>query len=185
MPPRVKTTKDMILNAAFEIARNQGIDNVNARTVSQAIGCSTQPVLYNFSTIEELKMAVYEKADAFHSEALMQVTGCYSNPMIEIGVNYVRFAAEEQNLFKLLFQTDHFSGQDLMTLIDNEALLPVLQTLAETLHLTVEQSKEHFVLRFLMVHGLASMIANNSMDFNPDYVAGLIQKAFEDSKEEG
>lgn len=55
MPPKVKITKEMIIDAAFEIARSEGAENINARTVSKKLGCSTQPVMYHFKTIEELK----------------------------------------------------------------------------------------------------------------------------------
>lgn len=48
MPPKAKITKEMIINAAFDIARTEGAEQINARTVSQKLGCSTQPVMYNF-----------------------------------------------------------------------------------------------------------------------------------------
>ena len=71
MPPKAKITKDMILDAAMEIAREEGAENINARTVSEKLHCSTQPVMYHFATIEELKKAVYAKVDRYHSEYLM------------------------------------------------------------------------------------------------------------------
>lgn len=37
MPPKVKITKEMIIDAAFEIARSEGAENINARTVSKKI----------------------------------------------------------------------------------------------------------------------------------------------------
>ena len=55
MPPKVKVTKDMVIDAAFEIAREAGAENINARTVAKKLNCSTQPVMYHFATIEELK----------------------------------------------------------------------------------------------------------------------------------
>lgn len=48
MPPRAKITKEMVVDAAFELVRAEGIERVNARTVSQKLGCSTQPVMYHF-----------------------------------------------------------------------------------------------------------------------------------------
>lgn len=104
MPPRAKITKEMVIDAAFEVARAEGAENVNARTVSQKLGCSTQPVMYHFATIGDLKRAVYAKLDRFHTEYLMRV-----NPrediMLGIGLNYIRFAVEEANLFPFLFQS--------------------------------------------------------------------------------
>ena len=56
MPPKVKITKEMIIDAAFEIARSEGAENINARTVSKKLGCSTQPVMYHFKRSEERRV---------------------------------------------------------------------------------------------------------------------------------
>ena len=55
MPAKAKVTKEMIVDAAFAIAREAGVENINARTVSERLHCSTQPVMYHFATMEELK----------------------------------------------------------------------------------------------------------------------------------
>ena len=38
MPPKAKITREMIIDAAFEVARAEGAENVNARTVSKKLG---------------------------------------------------------------------------------------------------------------------------------------------------
>ncbi len=55
MPAKTKVTKEMIIDAAFAIAREEGAENINARTVLKRLHCSTQPVMYHFATIEELR----------------------------------------------------------------------------------------------------------------------------------
>ena len=45
MPAKAKVTKEMIVDAAFAIAREAGVENINARTVSERLHCST-PVSY-------------------------------------------------------------------------------------------------------------------------------------------
>ena len=44
MPPKPKITREMVIDAAFEVARETGAENINARTVSKKLNCSTQPV---------------------------------------------------------------------------------------------------------------------------------------------
>lgn len=61
MPPKPKITKDMVIAAAFEVVRKAGAENINARTVSEILNCSTQPVMYHFATIEELKKVLVRK----------------------------------------------------------------------------------------------------------------------------
>lgn len=119
MPPKVKITKEMIIDAAFEIARSEGAENINARAVSKKLGCSTQPVMYHFKTIEELKKTVYVKADEYHSEYITNIQS--ENPMKDIGLNYIRFAETEKNLFRFLFQTNEFIGKNISELINAQA----------------------------------------------------------------
>ncbi len=85
------------------VARETGAENINARTVSERLNCSTQPVMYHFATIEELKRAVYEKADIYHSDYLMNIENPKKGAMLGIGMNYIRFAIEEPHLFRFLF----------------------------------------------------------------------------------
>ena len=48
-----------------------GDQAINARTVAAALQCSTQPVFSNFATMDELRLAVVEKADIL-CQAYMQ-----------------------------------------------------------------------------------------------------------------
>lgn len=109
MPPKAKITKEMIVEEAFQIARTQGADKITARSIAQRLKCSTQPVLYYFATVEEIKEAVYQRADAYHTRFLMGTEGG-GDGMLGIGLRYVRFAAEERNLFHLLFQPGSVFG---------------------------------------------------------------------------
>ena len=63
MPPKVKITKKMVEDASFEVIRRKGHENLNARTISEYLGCSTQPVLYSFKTVDEIREAAYVIAD--------------------------------------------------------------------------------------------------------------------------
>ena len=63
MPPKVKITKEMVADASFEVIRAQGHENLNARTIAVYLGCSTQPVLYSFRTVDEIREAAYDEFD--------------------------------------------------------------------------------------------------------------------------
>ena len=48
MPPKTRITKEMIINAGFEIVRFDGVEALNARNIASKLSCSTQPVMYCF-----------------------------------------------------------------------------------------------------------------------------------------
>ena len=178
MPAKVKVTKEMIVDAAFAVARETGAENINARTVSERLHCSTQPVMYHFATIEELKRTVYAKADLFHSEYLMNIGSPQKGVMLGIGMNYIRFAIEEPHLFRFLFQSDFFGGSTLLELIDAEELTPVLSAMQKALGVDMEQTKKVFLTVFLFAHGYASIIANNSLKYDEELVSSHLERAY-------
>ena len=178
MPAKAKVTKEMIVDAAFAVAREMGAENINARTVSERLHCSTQPVMYHFSTIEELKRAVYAKADIYHSEYLMNMKKPPKGAALGIGMNYIRFAIEEPHLFRFLFQSDYFSGNTLLELIDAEELSPVLSAMQRSLGVDMERTKNIFLTVFLFAHGYASIIANNSLKYDEELINSHLDRAY-------
>ena len=178
MPAKAKITREMIVDAAFAVARETGADNINARTVSERLHCSTQPVMYHFKTIEALKREVYAKADLYHSEYLMDLKSPPKGAALGIGMNYIRFAIEEPQLFRFLFQSDHFGGKTLLELIDNEVLLPVLLAMQRTLGFDLAQTKRVFLTVFLFAHGYASIIANNALQCGEALIAAQLEQAY-------
>lgn len=176
MPPKAKITKEMIVEEAFQIARTQGADKITARSIAQRLQCSTQPVLYYFATVEEIKEAVYQRADAYHSHWPMDSAD--DDGMLGIGIRYVRFAAEERNLFHLLFQPGAFSGASLNDLVSAEELNPIIQVLRQETGVTEDAAREIFSTLFVFVHGYASLLANNEMKLEEDRLTSSLKKVF-------
>ncbi len=177
MPPRAKITKEMVIDAAFEVTRAEGAENVNARTVSQKLGCSTQPVMYHFATIEDMKRAVYAKLDRFHTEYLMNVNP-QEDVMLGIGLNYIRFAVEEPNLFRFLFQSGFAVENSLLEMIDSEELKPVISAMQEAMDLNMEQTKDVVLTLALFVHGYASIIVNNALEYDEELIKVHLERAY-------
>lgn len=178
MPPKARISKEMIIEESFQIAQTEGVDSITARRISKNLNCSTQPVLYYFATVEEIKSAVYQKANEYHTSFLMNMEHDYGNPMLSIGMNYIRFAVEEKNLFHLLFQSNEFSGASLMDLIQSEELNPVMQVLQQEADVTADEAKEIFTTLFVFIHGYASMFANNEMVYDEKVLAMSLTKVF-------
>lgn len=178
MPAKAKVTKEMIIDAAFEIARETGAENINARTVSQRLNCSTQPVMYHFSTISELKRAVYTKLDQYHTEYLMNIEKPQQGGMLGIGLNYIRFAVEEPHLFRFLFQSGFVMENSLPDMIDSSELLPVISALQGAVGMSIEETKKVLLTISMFAHGYASMIANNALHFDEEIIKAHLTQAY-------
>lgn len=178
MPPRAKITKDMVVDAAFEVVRESGVESINARTVAKKLNCSTQPVMYHFATIGELKKAVYAKLDWYHTEYLMNISQPQKGVMLGIGLNYIRFAVEEPNLFRFLFQSGFAVENNLLEMIDSEELVPVISAMQGAIGMSMEQTKKVFLTISLFAHGYASIIANNSLEYDEKLIKVHLERVY-------
>lgn len=179
MPPKAKITKEMIVDVAFSIIQREGVEKVTARSISEQLNCSTQPVLYYFATVEEIKKVVYEKADEYHSGYIMNMERDYENPMLAIGMNYINFAIEERNLFRFLFQSNEFSGTSMLELLDAGELMPLLTVLQQEMDVSLDEAKKIFSMLFVFAHGYASLYANNTMIYDEENVRLALEKIFD------
>jgi len=177
MPPTPKITRQMVIDAAFDVTRTVGIEKVNARSVSKKLGCSTQPVMYHFTTIEELKKAVYDKSNRFHTQFLLNIRP-QEDVLSGIGLNYIRFAVDEPNLFRLLFQSGFAVENNILQMVEAEELEPVLSAMQNEMMLDETQTKEVFLTLALFVHGYASLIANNAWKFDDAAAAAQLERVY-------
>ena len=177
MPPRVRITKQMVADASFEIIRESGHENLNARTIAERLGCSTQPVLYSFRTVDEIREAAYEIADRFHTEYIMPKESD-GDPMLALGLSYVRFGHEEKNLFRFLFQTDKFGGKSIEVLMSDPELSGIMEIMADGLKVSTEEAGDMFLTFFCVAHGLASLLANNSMEYDEGQCRKMLENVF-------
>ena len=177
MPPKPRITRDMITQAAIAVIRQNGFESINARTVSQQLHCSTQPVMYHFATIDSLKRAAYAVADQMHSEYLMTIAEA-QDPVLGIGLNYIRFAVEEPQLFRFLFQSGYTGKNSLLEMIDSAELLPVLTVMQQEAGLSAEKTKQIFLTVAMFAHGYASIIANNGLEYDENLIAGHLERVW-------
>ncbi len=176
MPPNARITREDILDAAFRLVRREGESALTVRRIAGELGCSTQPVLYQFQSIREIRQEVYAAADAFQSRFLLAGTG--EDPLLSVGMQYIRFAREERNLFRFLFQSNEFDGQDLDALIGNPDLNGILGAVAAGTGTDIPGAKRIFKSLFIAAHGYASLLANNAMPFREEEAAEILENMF-------
>ena len=178
MPPKARVTKEMVIEAGFGIVRSEGQESLNVRRIAAQLNCSTQPVMYHYKTVDELKADIYAAADKFHTKYIMQPCDNAKDPLLSIGLNYIRFAEKEKFLFRFLFQSDKFRNIGFKEMLGNSENDFLIQPLAEQTGLAPEQAKTVFETLFICVHGYASLLANNSMEYNEEHSAELLKNIF-------
>ena len=162
MPKKPTTTKEAMIDGAFRLIREQGHEALTVRNLASFLRCSTQPIMYQFPDTNVLKDLAYQKADAFHSKYILE-----AGDLLEMGIRYIRFAEEEPQLFRFLFQSGRFSGLSLEDLIKAPEAADVLAEVSAEEKLTTEEAAAYFEPLVAVVHGYASLIVNNGMKYEP------------------
>jgi hypothetical protein len=133
--------------------------------------------MYHFLTIDNLKKAAYRQADRLHTQYMMN-TPPGQDPILGIGMNYIRFAVEEPQLFRFLFQSGYAEENSLLEMVNSEELVPVLAAMREGAGLSMEKTRDVFITVALFAHGYASIIANNHLEFNEKLIAEHLERAW-------
>lgn len=179
MPPKIKITKDEIVSKTLNLVRENGEEGLNARSVALALNCSTQPIFSNFSGLEELQKAVTNKAYDLYLSFLNNEVKADKYPKYKaFGMAYIRFAREEKQLFKLLFMCDRKGKQFIPTQDFNASV----QLIMEQNGLSEEKAKLFHLEIWTAVHGIATMLATNFLDFEWDFISSMITDVYQGLK---
>ena len=175
MPPKVRITKEDIVNVAIGLVRDNGVNSLNARAVAAALGCSTQPVFSNFATMKELQLEVRRVLYRHYLDFLMQETKNEELPKYKaFGMAYIRFAKEEREFFKLLFMCDR-TGEDLSPTEDFEESAKIIMNANGV---SIETARFMHLEMWAFVHGIAVMIATSFLTLDTSLISRMLTDAY-------
>lgn len=173
MPPKPKYTKEELVEVALELTRESGIDAVVARTLGNKLGVAPSTVFTHFESIEEIRQAVLEAARRLYNEYVEEGLRM-TPPMKGFGVQYIRFAMEEHNLFSLLFMQNR-DGFKMVDFIVNEGHYERVIRAAQTdFSLAREQAEFLYHNMFTYAHGIAAMSATGVCNFSIEEIAQML-----------
>lgn len=157
MPPKVKFTKEELVETALEIVREKGIDGVTAREIAARKGASTQPVFSCFSSMDEVKREVRTRSEMIYENYVLG--GLREKvPFFGFGMAYIRFAKEEPELYRLLFFGNSERGDVGATETMRRASATLVPMLEKIYNIMERQAERLYRDMWLVVHGLASLI---------------------------
>ena len=177
MPPKIKITKEDIINTAINIVRKEGVNALNARNIAGALNCSTQPVFSNFATMDELRLAVVEVADILCQEYMQREMENGEYPAYKAsGMAYIRFAKEEKELFKLLYMRDRTMERIPKETEINTQMESMVQSNTK---LNGMDAKLFHLEMWAYVHGIATMIATGFLELDWDLISRMLTDSYQ------
>ena len=173
MAPRNKYTREEMIEAAVRVVRKKGIDALTAKALASELGVSTQPVFTCFHTIEEAKREVLTAAERVYDRYVedglrMKV------PFLGVGMQYIHFAKEEPQLYRLLFLTTSEDGSSSVMDALHHSQNLVRESLQETYHIDAQTANRYYRDMWLVVHSLATLVVTGGCPYSEEEMGHIL-----------
>lgn len=177
MPPKPKYTKEEIVAAAFELTREKGIDAVVAREVGKRLNTSSSPIFTIWSSMYELRAEVRELAKEKYRQYMSDIFD-YSPSFKEFGMRCVSFAAEEPNLFRLLFLTkqEEHSPYARFKQEFEGIFVPLVEEIENQFELPKSDAEDLLSQMIIFANGIAAYMITDANSFSKESVSYRISQ---------
>ena len=169
--------EETLINGAVKIIRNNGIEELSARNLAKTVGCSTQPIFRIFKNMDELKDKVYDVVYEIHQKFINKEQ-THQVAFIGVGLSYIRFARKEKNLFKFLFMSNVSKYNNILDMAENEQGKIYAEMIQKSTGLSYDASKQIYINTWLIIHGIASMMATTNSELSDEEIETIIFDAF-------
>ena len=170
-------TKTDILNAAFEMASEEGFEKVTARTLASKAGCSTQPIFRIYKNMEELGKDLFDQVVTYFGTYFENFPNKNDTPFVNLGLTYIKFAQDNPNLFRLLFAAQNRHGKTLYDILngENQAVVKEINNAAAN---GCKNPSAMFMKLWVLIHGAACMSLTGDYDLNEDETIALLEESY-------
>ena len=156
--PKQRITKEMVVNAAFEIARNSGMEQVMVKNIAEKIGCSVQPIYSYCKNMDGLRQDVAGQVHCFIQKYV--TTHINKNDLFRsTGKAYIQLAQEEPHLFKIFILHKREGISSLNDLYQSEANPHIAEIIASELNISVTQAKQLHLNMLIYTIGIGTIFS--------------------------
>lgn len=179
MTKEIKISKNMIVETAFNLCRKYGLEVVSNRMIAKELNCSIRPIYYQFSNTEELKNEVYLYIEEYFYKYIMDNMIDNIPYYKQIGINYIKFAREESNLFKILFMSSTSYLPDGFVAKNENGFKKIENFIKLSTKLSDKDIKPFHIKMWIYTHGIATLIATGTVSFDDDKISELLSSEFQ------
>lgn len=179
MPPKAKFTRNEIINSALHIVKTKGMSALTARELADVLHSSSRPIFTIFKNMEELQGEVIKEIRNVYHEYVE--VGLHEELAFRgVGIQYIRFAMEEPELFRLLFMKEQekvVNLDNILSIIDCD-YEAILKSIEDAYGVYGNQSKRLYQHLWIYTYGIAVLSASKVCIFQPDEITSLLTETF-------
>lgn len=171
------TQKDL-MEAAFSILSEEGIEQVTARKLAAKANCSTQPIFRIYKNTSELIEELFFMACNFYHEFYRDIPRKSVIPFVNLGYAYILFAQQHKHIFEFIFLSNDRHGKTLYDLINGDQ-----GYVSREIQLATSQgsknASELFMKMWMFIHGAACMSLTDDYDLNENETIEMLKDAYQ------
>ena len=179
MPTKIKISKEMILETAFEIVRKYGTEKLSNRELANKLNCSIRPIYYQFENSEELQKELYKKIERYFYNFLLDNMIEDIPKYKQVGINYIKFAKKEQKLFQTLFLNETGLTPNAFVSKDGDDYKELEKLIKISTKLEEEDIKSFHTKMWIFCHGIATLVANDTVSLTDEQIEQLLSYQFQ------
>ena len=179
MPTKIRISKDMILDAAFEIVRKDGMEKLSNRELANKLNCSIRPIYYQFENVEEMQKELYLKIEQYFYKFILENMVEEIPKYKQVGINYIKFAKKEKKLFQTLFMTDVGLTPDAFVSKAGEDYKEIEKFIKISANIKEEDIKDFHTKMWIFCHGIATLVANDTIKLTDNQIQDLLSCEFQ------
>lgn len=179
MSTSIKISKDMILDAAFSIVRESGMEGLSNRELAKKLNCSIRPIYYQFESAEQMQKELYSKIEKYFYKFLMDNMVDDIPKYKQIGINYIKFAKKEKKLFQILFINETNLSPDAFVSKDGEDYKELEKLIRLSTNLNKDDIKSFHTKMWIFSHGIATLVANDTINLTDEQISELLSYEFQ------
>lgn len=176
MPPKAKFTREEVVAAALGIVRESGMRALTARRLAKALNSSPCPVFTLFSGIEEVQSETVAAAKKVYASYVSR--GLSQTPPFKgVGMEYIRFAQEERELFRLLFMSSVRQAPPVFSALgalDDNSEAIVGSVRESYPFLSAAQAERAYQHMSIYSHGIAVLCATGACSFQNSQIGAML-----------
>lgn len=179
MPTKIKISKDMILDAAFEIVRKHGMEKLSNRELANKLKCSIRPIYYQFENVEQMQKELYMKIEQYFYKFLLDNMIEGIPQYKQVGINYIKFAKKEKKLFQTLFMSDTGLTPDAFVSKAGKDYKEIEKLVRISTNLKYDDIKDFHTRMWIFCHGIATLVANGTVKLADNQIQELLSDEFQ------
>ena len=173
MPPIKKYDRKQIIETAFLLTKKEGLENLNARRLARELNSSVNPIFNNFKNMEELKKEVYNKIYELYKSYMLREDSS-ENKYKQTGLNYIKFAKDYTEFFKIIFMQATPLNVEKFIMAD-DAGNDVIKKGQKLTGFSFEEQKKFHSRVWIFTHGIACLVATNTVNLSDEEISELLE----------